>query len=203
VTLSGSLKSLAVALFKIASDIRLLASGPRTGIGEIRLPELQPGSSIMPGKVNPVMPEMMMQVCAQVIGNDSTVTIGGMSGTLDLNTMMPVMARNLLESIEILGNACRLFNEKCVSGGPELPGNPANTSGISVDRELCRRYAEMSLMSVTALAPRLGYKAAAEVAQEAFHSKRTVREVVLERKLVPEKELDKLLDLKGMTGEKP
>ena len=201
VEVSSSLKVLAVSLFKIASDIRLLASGPRTGLGEITLPELQPGSSIMPGKVNPVMPEMMTQVCAQVVGNDAAITIAGMSGTLNLNTMMPVMARNLLESIEILGNACRLFNDKCISGGPELPGNPDNTRGLTANRERCRRYAEMSIMSVTALAPRIGYKEAAEVAQEALRSNRTVREVTLERKLVPEKELEKLLDLRGMTGQ--
>lgn len=200
VEMSGALKVLAVSLFKVASDIRLLASGPRTGLGEINLPELQPGSSIMPGKVNPVMPEMMTQVCAQVIGNDSAITVAGMAGTLNLNTMMPVMARNLLESVEILGNACRLFNEKCVSGGPEIPGNPDNTRGITANRERCRRYAEMSIMAVTALAPSIGYKEAAGVAQEALRSNRTVREVVLERKLVPEKELEKLLDLEGMTG---
>jgi fumarate hydratase class II len=202
VEMSAALKVVAVSLFKVASDIRLLASGPRTGLGEINLPELQPGSSIMPGKVNPVMPEMMTQVCAQVIGNDAAVTVAGMTGALDLNTMMPVMARNLLESIEILGNACRLFNDKCVSGGPELPGNPDNTKGITANRDRCRRHAEMSIMAVTALAPRIGYKEAAEVAQEALRSNRTVREVVLERKLVPEKELEILLDLRAMAEKK-
>jgi len=202
VEMSASLKVLAVSLFKVASDIRLLSSGPRTGLGEISLPELQPGSSIMPGKVNPVMPEMMQQVCAQVIGNDSAITVGGMAGTLNLNTMMPVMAHNLLESIELLGNACRLFNDRCVSGGPELAGNPGNSRGITANPGRCRLYAELSIMSVTALAPVIGYKEAAEVAQEALRSNRTVREVVLERKLVPEKELAGILDLEGMTRPK-
>ena len=200
VEMSSALKVLTVSLFKIASDIRLLASGPRTGLGEINLPELQPGSSIMPGKVNPVMPEMLIQVCAQVVGNDTAIIVGGMTATLNLNTMMPMMARNLLESIEILGNACRLFNDKCVSGGPDIAGIPGNSSGITANREKCRRNAEMSIMAVTALAPRIGYKEAAAVAQEALRSNRTVREVALERKMVPEKDLDSLLDLRGMTG---
>lgn len=197
---SGALKTVAVSLFKIAADIRLLASGPRTGLGEINLPELQPGSSIMPGKVNPVLPEVVMQVAAQVVGNDAAVTAGAMAGTLDLNTMMPLMARNLLESLEILGNAAKLFNDRCVSGGPELPGKPDNTKGITANREKCRQYAELSLMVVTALAPKLGYKEAASIAQEAARTGKTIRQVVLARKLIPEKELDALLNLEGMAG---
>jgi fumarate hydratase class II len=134
---SASLKCLAVSLIKIAGDIRLLSCGPRTGIAEISLPELQPGSSIMPGKVNPVMPEMMIQVCAQVIGNDTAVTLGGLMGQLNLNAMMPLMAHNLLQSISILAAACRAFDEKCVSHGPVMPDNPDNARGITADRERC------------------------------------------------------------------
>jgi len=183
---SASLKVVAVSLMKVAGDIRLLACGPRAGIGEIVLPELQPGSSIMPGKVNPVMPEMMIQVCAQVIGNDLAVTLGGALGQLDLNVMMPLMGHNLLQSAALLAAASRLFAEKCVQG-------------IRADRDRCRSLVERSLMPVTALVPRLGYNAAAEIAQEAHRTGKTVREVVLERKLIPEAELDALLDLSGMT----
>ncbi len=199
VEVSAALRGVAVSLFKVASDIRLLASGPRTGFGEIHLPELQPGSSIMPGKVNPVMPEMMLQVCAQVMGNDASIAVAGMSGTLDLNTMMPVMAHNLLQSAEILGSACRLFDARCVSGGPDLPGKPDNSTGITPNRERCRSYAELSLMAVTALAPRLGHATAAGIAQDALRSGRTLRDLVLERNLIPNDELDRLLDLEGMT----
>jgi len=199
VELSGALKAAAVGLSKVASDIRLLSSGPRTGFGEITIPALQPGSSIMPGKVNPVMPEMMLQVAAQVIGNDATVTVGGLGGQLELNTMMPVMAHALLQSISILGAACRLFNDRCVSGGPALPGDPDNVRGIRADRERCRALVERSLMAVTALVPRIGYKEAASVAAEAHQTGKTVREVVLKRGLVPEGELDRLLDLSSMT----
>ena len=153
----------------------------------------------MPGKVNPVMPEMMLQVAAQVIGNDATVTVGGLGGQLELNTMMPVMAHALLQSISILGAACRLFNDRCVSGGPALPGDPDNVRGIRADRERCRALVERSLMAVTALVPRIGYKEAASVAAEAHQTGKTVREVVLKRGLVPEGELDRLLDLSSMT----
>jgi fumarate hydratase class II len=199
VHLSGALRGAAVSLAKVASDIRLLSCGPRTGLGEITVPALQPGSSIMPGKVNPVMPEMMLQVCARVAGNDATVAMAGMGGQLELNAMVPVMAFCVLESIAILGSACRLFNEKCVSGGPALPGDPDNARGIRADRERCRQLVERSLMAVTALVPRIGYKEAAAVAQEAHRTGKTVREIVLKRGLVPEAELDRLLDLSSMT----
>jgi fumarate hydratase class II len=196
---SGALKTVAVSLLKIAGDIRLLSCGPRTGIGEISIPELQPGSSIMPGKVNPVMPEMMIQVCAQVIGNDAAVTCGGAFGQLDLNVMMPLMAHNLLQSAALLAAACRTFDERCVSGGPVMPGNPDNARGIVANRDRARSLVENSLMPVTALVPRIGYKEAAAVAQEAHRSGKSVREVVLERGLIPADELDTLLDLTAMT----
>ena len=183
---SAALKVVAVSLMKIAGDLRLLACGPRAGFGEIVLPALQPGSSIMPGKVNPVMPEMMIQVCAQVIGNDLAVTMGGVLGQLDLNVMMPLMAHNLLQSASLLAAASRAFTGKCVGG-------------MTADRDRCRALVERSLMPVTALVPKLGYKTAAEIAQEAHRTGKTVREVVLGRKLIPEKELDALLDLGGMT----
>lgn len=196
---SGALKTVAVSLIKIASDIRLLSCGPRTGIGEIAIPELQPGSSIMPGKINPVMPEMMIQTCAQVIGNDTALTLGGAFGQLDLNVMMPLMAHNLLQSIAILGAACRTFDERCVSKGPVMPNNPDNVKGIVANVERCRSLVEHSLMPVTALVPKLGYKEAASLAQEAHRTGKTVREIVLAKKLIPEKELDALLDLSAMT----
>ena len=199
VEVSGSLKVLAVSLIKIAGDIRLLSCGPRTGIAEISIPELQPGSSIMPGKVNPVMPEMMIQVCAQVIGNDTAVTLGGLMGQLDLNVMMPLMAHNLLQSISILSAACRAFDEKCVSRGPVMPDKPDNARGITADRERCRLLVESSLMPVTALVPKLGYQRAAEIASEAFRTGRTIREVVLAENLICDTELDSLLDLTSMT----
>ncbi len=196
---SGALKAVAVSLIKIASDIRLLACGPRTGIAEIAIPELQPGSSIMPGKVNPVMPEMMIQVGAQVIGNDAAVTLGGAWGQLDLNVMMPLMAHNLLQSIALLSTGAKAFNERCVSAGPAMPDNPDNVKGIVANRERCRHLVENSLMPVTALVPRLGYKEAAAVAKEAHKTGKTVREIVLAKKLIPEAELDALLDLTAMT----
>jgi fumarate hydratase class II len=196
---SATLKTLAVSLVKIAGDIRLLSCGPRTGIAEISIPELQPGSSIMPGKVNPVMPEMMIQVCAQVIGNDAAVTLGGLMGQLDLNVMMPVMAHNLLQSVSLLAAACRTFDEKCVSHGPVMFTNADNASGISANRERCRLLVESSLMPVTALVPKLGYQQAAKIAAESVRTGRTIREVVLESKLIPAIELDALLNLTSMT----
>ncbi len=196
---SGALKTVAVSLIKIAGDIRLLSCGPRTGIGEIAIPELQPGSSIMPGKVNPVMPEMMLQVCAQVIGNDTAVTYGGAFGQLDLNVMMPLMAHNLLQSIAILSAACRTFDDRCVTRGPVMPNNPDNVKGIVANRERARSLVENSLMPVTALVPKIGYKEAAALAQEAHRTGQTVRQIVLAKKLIPEKELDGLLDLTAMT----
>jgi fumarate hydratase class II len=199
VELSASLKILAVSLIKIAGDIRLLSSGPRTGIGEISIPELQPGSSIMPGKVNPVMPEMMIQVCAQVIGNDAAVTLGGILGQLDLNVMMPLLAHNLLQSISILAAACSTFDEKCVSSGPVMSANPDNACGIVANRERCRQLVESSLMPVTALVPKLGYQRAAKIASESLRTGRTIRETVLAENLISATELDSLLDLSSMT----
>lgn len=196
---SGTLKAVAVSLLKIASDIRLLSCGPRTGIAEITIPELQAGSSIMPGKVNPVMPEMMIQVCAQVIGNDAAVTLGGVLGQLDLNVMMPLMAHNLLQSIAILAAACRSFNERCVSYGPVILAKPLNSRGIVANRDRCRALVESSLMPLTALVPKLGYHEASKIAEESLRTGRTVREIVLEKKLLSATELEGLLDLTGMT----
>jgi fumarate hydratase class II len=187
VALSGALRGAAVALFKIASDVRLLASGPRTGIGELRLPALQPGSSIMPGKVNPVIPEVVTQVAAQVVGNDAAVALGGLSGQLELNTFMPLVARNLLESIRLLTNASALFAERCVAG-------------MEADRPRAAALVEQSLMLATALAPRIGYDAAAALAKEAHESGRSLREVARERAVLPEAELEALLDPKRQAG---
>jgi fumarate hydratase class II len=183
---SGHLKTIAVSLFKIANDIRWLGSGPRCGIGEIRLPSTQPGSSIMPGKVNPVMCESLMMVCAQVIGNDSCVTWSGANGNFELNVMMPVMAHNLLESIRLLGNACDAFCEKCVRG-------------IEANEERCRELVELSMAMVTSLAPKIGYDRAAEIAKESAKTGRTVREICLEKKVLPAEELERALDPAGMT----
>ncbi|MCU0586550.1 MAG: class II fumarate hydratase [Syntrophobacteraceae bacterium] len=176
---SGALKTVAVSLAKMANDIRWLASGPRCGIGEIVLPSLQPGSSIMPGKVNPVIPEVVMQVAAQVIGNDTAVTLGGQGGMLELNTMLPLIARNLLESISLLTHVVWLFGEKCVAG-------------IVADREKCASNVERSLALVTYLVPALGYDKAAELAGEAHRTGKTVRQVVLEGRILTEDELDRL-----------
>jgi len=182
---SGALRTVAVSLTKIANDVRWLGSGPRTGIGEIRLPELQPGSSIMPGKVNPVAAEALAQVCAQVVGNDAAVAFGGAAGNLELNVMMPVMARNLLESITLLAGASETFTRTCVRG-------------IEAEVETCRRNAELSLPIVTALVPVIGYDTCADVSKEAMRTGRTLREVVLDRGLVPEEELDRVLDVEAM-----
>ena len=183
---SGQLKTIAVSLFKIANDIRWLGSGPRCGIGEIRLPATQPGSSIMPGKVNPVMCESLMMVCAQVIGNDSCVTWSGANGNFELNVMMPVMAHNLLESIRLLGNACDVFCEKCVRG-------------IEANEERCRELVELSMAMVTSLAPKIGYDRAAEIAKESAKTGQTVREICLEKKVLPPEELERALDPVAMT----
>lgn len=183
---SGHLKTIAVSLFKIANDIRWLGSGPRCGIGEIRLPSTQPGSSIMPGKVNPVMCESLMMVCAQVIGNDNCVTWSGANGNFELNVMMPVMAHNLLESIRLLANACEVFGEKCVRG-------------IEANEERCRELVELSMAMVTSLAPKIGYDRAAEIAKESARTGRTVREICLEKKVLPVEELERALDPVAMT----
>ena len=180
VELSGALKSLAVALVKIANDLRWLASGPRCGLGEINLPSLQPGSSIMPGKVNPVIPEMLIQVAAQVVGNDATITMAGAGGNFELNVMLPVIAFNLLQSIELLGNAGRVAAEKCVR---DINANP----------DKCAAYIEQSLALVTGLVPHIGYDRAAELAHEAHRSGRTVREVARASGLLDEKTLSDIL----------
>jgi len=183
---SGALKTIAVSMTKIANDIRWLGSGPRTGIGEIALPSLQPGSSIMPGKVNPVIPEMVLMVGAQVMGNDVTITLGGMSGSFELNVMMPVIAYNLLQSIEVLANAARLLAERCVDG-------------LEANRERCEEMVEKSLAMVTALAPRIGYDKAAELAKEAFATGRTVRELATAMEVLPLDELERVLDARSQT----
>ena len=183
---SASLRTLAVSLMKIANDVRWMGSGPRAGLGELKLPELQPGSSIMPGKVNPVIPEVVTQVAAQVIGNDAAVAVCGMSGAFELNVFMPVIARNLLESIALLSSAARLFADKCVAG-------------LEADEKRCRELVEASFPIVTALVPAIGYDAAAEISKEAYKSGRTIREVALEKGVLGEKELDEALDLMKMT----
>jgi len=186
VATSAALRTTAVALFKIANDIRFLGSGPRCGLGELRLPAVQPGSSIMPGKVNPVMAESLLQVCVQVIGNDAAVTLGGLSGNFELNVMMPVMTHNLLQSIELLSNAVTAFTTRCLQG-------------LEADRERCEGLVEESLAMCTVLAPVIGYDRAAEIAKAAHASRRTVRAVALERKILPEDELARLLDPRSQT----
>lgn len=183
---SGALKSCAVALYKIANDIRLLGSGPRCGLGELLLPPVQPGSSIMPGKVNPVMAEALIQVCAQVIGNDAAVTLGGLAGNFELNVMMPLMAHNLLQAIELLSRASGQFNAKCVQD-------------LQADRKRCESLVEQSLAMVTALAPVIGYDRAAALAKQAWESGRTVREVALAERFLSEEELTRILDPRPMT----
>jgi fumarate hydratase class II len=186
VAMSGALKVVAVSLSKIANDIRWLGSGPRCGIGELTLPSLQPGSSIMPGKVNPVIPESVLMVAAQVIGNDATIVAAGMSGSFELNVMMPVIAYNLLQSIEILSNAVGLLESRCIDG-------------LEVNRERVQQLVERSLAMVTALAPVLGYDRAAEIAKEAFATGRTVREVASERSGLEADELERILDPRSQT----
>jgi len=181
---SGALKTVAVSLSKIANDLRLLGSGPRAGLAEIALPELQKGSSIMPGKVNPVIPEVVTQVGAQVIGNDQAITVGGLQGHLELNVFVPMMARNLLESIHLLASASRLLAEKCVDG-------------IEANRETAERYAELTLAAATALNPYIGYDLATEIVKEAAASGRPLREVALD-KGVDQKILDEALDYRAM-----
>jgi len=181
---SGALKTVAVSLTKVANDIRYLGSGPRAGLAEIALPELQKGSSIMPGKVNPVMPEVVTQVAAQVIGNDAAITVGGMQGHFELNVFVPLIAKNILESVKLLASASRLFAEKCVDG-------------ITANRETCERYAELTLSAATALNPYIGYDRATEIVKEAASSGRSLREVARE-KGVEESVLDEALDYRKM-----
>jgi fumarate hydratase, class II len=184
VEMSGALRSVAASLYKIANDIRWLSSGPRTGLGELQLPEIQPGSSIMPGKVNPVIPESVRQVCAQVMGNDVAVGIGGMNGDLELNVMIPMMVRNVIESENLLANVSRVFVDKCIAGIEETGAGT--------------HYVERSLMQVTALVPELGYERSAELAKQAHKTGQTLREVALEAG-VSEETLDRVLDYKAMT----
>jgi fumarate hydratase, class II len=181
---SGALKTVAVSLTKIANDIRYLGSGPRAGLAEIALPELQKGSSIMPGKVNPVMPEVVTQVAAQVIGNDAAITVGGMQGHFELNVFVPLIARNILDSIKLLAAASRLFAEKCVDG-------------IEANRENAERYAELTLSAATALNPYIGYDLGTEIVKEAAASGRSLRDIARE-KGVDEKVLDEALDYRKM-----
>ena len=184
---SGELKTIAISLTKIANDIRWLAGGPRCGIGEIGLPATQPGSSIMPGKVNPVMSEMLLQVCAQVIGNDATIAwAAAMGSNFELNVMMPVMAYNLLQSIDLLAKGARVFADRCVAG-------------IEANRERCENMVEQSLAMCTSLAPLVGYDRAAEIAKESFKTGKTVRQVAAEDKLLSEEDLNKALDARRMT----
>jgi fumarate hydratase class II len=184
VEVSGALKVVAVSLTKIANDIRLMGSGPRAGLAEIRLPELQKGSSIMPGKVNPVIPEVVTQVSAQVIGNDAAITLGGLQGHLELNVFVPLLARNLLESIRLLASASRLFAQKCIAG-------------IEANEENLQHYAELTLSAATALNPYVGYDKASEIVKEAVASGRSLREVAKEAG-VEDEILDKALDYRAM-----
>ena len=183
---SGALKTVGVSLMKIANNIRWLSSGPRCGIGEINVPPLQPGSSMMPGKVNPVVPESVIQVAAHVIGNDTTVTIGGQIGNFELSGMLPVVAHNLLESIRLVSAAAKLFAEKCIDG-------------ITANEDRCRASLENSLAMSTGLVPVIGYEKAAEIAQEAHRTGKTVRDVAMEQKVLPETQLEELLDPIRMT----
>ncbi|CAN5765183.1 class II fumarate hydratase [soil metagenome] len=183
---SGALKTVAVSLFKIANDIRFMGSGPTAGLAELRIPDLQPGSSIMPGKVNPVMSEMVMQVAAQVIGNDATITWAGANGNFDLNVMMPVLAHDLLESIHILSTAADTFHRLCVMG-------------LEANAERLQETVERNAVVVTALNPHIGYDAGARIVKEAVASGKSVRELVLEQGLMQPDDLDAALDLKKMT----
>jgi fumarate hydratase class II len=183
---SGALKTVAVSLFKIANDLRWLGSGPAGGLAEIRIPDLQPGSSIMPGKVNPVMSEMLMMVAANVFGHDATITWGAANGNFELNVMLPVIAHNLDQAIALLASASSVFAEKCVAG-------------IEANVERCRELVEKNVTIVTALNPHIGYDNGAKVAKEALATGKRVRQVVLEQGLMSEDELDRALDLKRMT----
>ncbi len=187
VEMSGILKTISVSLIKIGNDIRWLGSGPRCGIGEILLPETQPGSSIMPGKVNPVIAEALIQACAQVIGNDSAILLGGLSGNFELNTMMPVIAYNLLESIRLLANAVDNFSERCLKG-------------IEPNEKRCREMIEKSLALATALSPEIGYDQAARIARKAYADGRTIRQVVEEERLFQTEDLNRLLDPLSMVS---
>jgi aspartate ammonia-lyase len=186
VQLSGAIRTLAQDLIRIANDLRLLSSGPKTGLAEILLPGLQPGSSIMPGKVNPVMAEMLNMVCYQVIGCDTAILMAGQAGQLELNVMMPVVAYNLLHEIEILSNALDVFTRFCLVG-------------IRADEARCKEYAESSMSIVTVLNPHIGYATAAEVAKEYLASGKSIRQIVIEKDLLTEKQIEKVFDIREMT----
>ncbi|OGP90206.1 MAG: aspartate ammonia-lyase [Deltaproteobacteria bacterium RBG_16_48_10] len=185
VEVSGALKMTSVSILKIANDIRWLGSGPRCGIGEIHLPETQPGSSIMPGKVNPVIPESLIQVCAQVIGSDAAITLGGLSGNFELNVMMPLIAHNLLQSIRLLASAVDNFSKRCIEG-------------LEADRERCEEMIEKSLALATALTPKIGYDEAARIAKKAYAQRKTIRQVVDEEGILSRDELNRWLDPRSM-----
>jgi len=185
VEMSGMLKTVAVSLIKIANDIRWMGSGPRSGIGEILLPETQPGSSIMPGKVNPVIAESLIQVSAQVIGNDTAISLGGLSGNFELNVMMPLIAHNLLASISLLANGVDNFSRRCLRG-------------LKADPERCEETIEKSLALATALTTRIGYDEAARIAKKAYGERKTIRRVVEEEGLLPKSEFNRLLDVRSM-----
>ncbi len=184
---SGALRVVAVSLYKIANDLRLIQSGPNCGLGEIALPELQPGSSIMPGKVNPVVPEAVCQVVARVIGNDATVAFAASAGSLELNVMLPVMGQSMLESIGLLAAAADLLASKCISG-------------ITANAKRCREYALSSPALVTALNPHIGYEAAARVVKRAMAERRDIRSVILEEELLSEEDVDRVLDVDSMAA---
>ena len=183
---SGAMRTVAVSLYKCATDIRWMGSGPRAGLAELRIPDLQPGSSIMPGKVNPVIPEAVSQVVAQVIGNDASIAFGGAAGNFELNVMLPVIARNLLESVRLLANVSRLFADRCIAG-------------LEADVERCRTYALSSPAIATALNPYIGYENAAKVVKRAVAEGKDLRTVVLESGLMTEDEVDRALDVEAMT----
>ena len=185
VEMSGILKTVAVSLIKIANDIRWMGSGPRCGIGEIHLPETQPGSSIMPGKVNPVISESLIQVCSQVVGNDAVITLGGLSGNFELNVMMPLIAHNLLQSIDLLTKAIQNFSNKCIKG-------------LDADRTRCEEMIEKSLALATALTPKIGYEKAARIAKKAYDLRKNIREVAEEEGILSRQELDHLLNPRSM-----
>ena len=185
VHLSGCLKAYAVSMFKIANDIRWMGSGPVSGLNELKLPALQPGSSIMPGKVNPVISEMMMQVSAQVIGNDNTITFSSANGNFELNTMLPVMAHNLLESISILSSSTDVFNDKLIKD-------------LEANTDKLQENIQRNSILVTALVPQLGYDKAAEIAKEAMSSNKTIKEVLLDSNLFSSDEIDNLLDIEKL-----
>ena len=182
---SSNLKNLAVSLSKISNDIRWLASGPRSGLGELIIPSIQPGSSIMPGKVNPVICESMLQVCAQVIANDLSITLGGLGSVFELNLMLPLIAHNLLFSINILSNSMNLFRIKLIDD-------------IKADKDKCKNYIDGSLAMCTSLAPIIGYDSASKIAYEAYQTGKTIKELVLEKEILSVDEVEKILDPKSM-----